>query len=91
MSGFYKLLCCSDSVTHIISRSVTEYIVKCFFLGNVFRCFSDDNGQLYFVIRDVFRDRLGSAGNDYGRTWADDGRWWLIEQYRGAAKNGDQI
>ena len=85
------MLRCFRGLTHIVSRSVAEYIVKGFFLGNVLRCFSDDNGQLYFVIRDMFRDRLGSAGNDYGRTWADDGRRWLIEQYRGAAKSGDQI
>jgi hypothetical protein len=65
--------------THIIGRSVAEHIVECLFLRNVFRSLADDNGQLYFVIGDVFRDWLRGAGDVYGCIWANNSRRRLIE------------
>jgi hypothetical protein len=34
---------CVQTLTHVIGRSVAKYILKCFFLGDVLRCFSDDD------------------------------------------------
>lgn len=65
--------------THIIGRSVAEHIVECFFLRNVLRGLANDNGQLYFVIRDVFRDWLRGPGDVYRGIWTNNSRRRLIE------------
>ena len=74
------------TLAHVIGRSVAKHIVKCFFLGDVLRCFPDDDSQLYFVIWDVLRDWLGGFGNVYGRIWANDSRRRLAEESWGAGK-----
>ncbi len=32
-----------QTLTHVIGRSVAKHIVKCLFLGDVLRCFTDDD------------------------------------------------
>jgi hypothetical protein len=76
----------AQTLTDVIGRSVAKHIIKCFFLEDVLRRFSDDDSQFYFVIWDVLRNWLGSFGNVYGCVWADDSGRRLVEEGRGAEK-----